>query len=109
MEKLFKTIIKIRWVIIILVITITVLLAYQIPNIRINSDVISSLPNNDPHAVLLKKIGSKYGGNKTGMIILETDNVFSAEVLEHVKQVTDSLKEIEGISSGNKSHQHHGY
>ena len=96
---MIKIILKIKWLIILLVLAITVFLALQIPSIRINSDVISSLPDNDPDAVLLKKIGAKFGGNKIGMIILETDNVFTTEVLEHVKQVTDTLKEIEGVAS----------
>jgi predicted RND superfamily exporter protein len=52
MEKMFKAVLKIRWLIIILVLAITVALAWQIPNIRINSDVISSLPDTDPDAVL---------------------------------------------------------
>ena len=99
MELIFKAILKIRWVIILLVTAITVFLAYQIPDIRINSDVISSLPDSDPDAVLLKKIGGQFGGNKMGMIILECDNVFTAEVLAHVREITDTLKEIEGISS----------
>jgi uncharacterized protein len=99
MEKMFQAILKIRWIIILLVLAITVFLGFQIPNIRINSDVISSLPDNDPDAVLLKKIGAQFGGNKMGMIILECDNVFTPEVLQHVRQVTDSVKEIEGVLS----------
>ncbi len=99
MEKLYKTILKIRWIIIVLVVATTAFLAWQIPNIKINSDVISSLPDDDPDAVLLKKIGAQFGGNKMGMIILECDNVFTTEVLEHVRQVTDSVKEIQGVSS----------
>jgi uncharacterized protein len=99
MERMFKNILKFRWLILFLVFALTVFLAIQIPRIRINSDVVSSLPDNDPDAVLFKKIGSKFGGNKTGMVILETDNVYRTDVLEHVKQITDTLKEIEGISS----------
>jgi predicted RND superfamily exporter protein len=99
MEKIIKAILKIRWLIIIIVLAITVFLALQIPSIRINSDVISSLPDNDPDALLLKKIGAKFGGNKTGMIILESGNIFTPEVLSHVRQITDSLAEIEGISA----------
>ena len=99
MEKLFEYVLKLRWLIIVLVTGITVFLAIQIPHIRINSDVLSSLPDADPDAVLLKKIGAQFGGNKTGMIILESENVFTAEVLEHIKQVTDTIKDIEGVSS----------
>jgi len=99
MEQMFKIILKIRWLIILLVFAITVVLAWQIPSIRINSDVISSLPDTDPHAVLLKKIGAQFGGNKMGMIILESENIFTPEVLEHVRQITDTVKLIEGVSS----------
>lgn len=81
------------------VLAITVFLAIQIPKIRINSDVISSLPDNDPDAVLLKKIGAQFGGNRMGMIILESDNIFTPEVLAHVRQITDTVALIEGISS----------
>jgi uncharacterized protein len=99
MEKLFKTVLKFKWVIIFMVVGITAFLTYQIPKIRINSDVISSLPDNDPDAVLLKKIGAQFGGNRMGMIILESDDVFTHEVLDHVRQITDSVAVIEGISS----------
>jgi len=99
MEKLFKAVLKIRWLIIILVLAITVFLAWQIPNIRINSDVISSLPDSDPDAVLLKKIGAQFGGNKMGMIILESENIFTSAVIKHVRQISDTLEQIEGISS----------
>jgi uncharacterized protein len=99
MEKIFKNILKIRWFILFFVVSITLFLAFQIPGIKINSDVISSLPDDDPDAVLLKRIGAQFGGNKMGMVILECENIFTHEVLQHVKQVTDALEEIEGISS----------
>jgi predicted RND superfamily exporter protein len=99
MQRLANTIIKLRRYIILLVFLLTLVLGYQIKNISINSDVISSLPDDDPYASLLKKIGEQYGGNKIGMVILETDNIFTPEVLSHVKQVTDTLKLMEGIST----------
>jgi len=99
MEKFFYNLLKIKWLIILLVVIITVFLSLQIPHIRINSDVISSLPENDKDAFLLKKIGAKFGGNKTGMVIIETDNIFTSEVLDHIRQITDTLAETEYISS----------
>jgi predicted RND superfamily exporter protein len=99
MEKLFRLILKFKLIVILIVITITAFLALQIPDIKINSDVLSSLPDSDKDAVLLKKIGAKFGGNKTGIIILESDNLFTSEVLHHVREITDTLKEIEGVSS----------
>jgi len=99
MNKIAKAIVKLRWVIIILVFGITAFFGYHISDIKINSDIINSLPDDDPTAHLYKEIGREFGGNDVGMIALETDNIYKTEVLEHIKQVTDSLKAMEGIST----------
>ncbi|MBN2276034.1 MAG: RND family transporter [Bacteroidales bacterium] len=99
MEKFFNNLLKIKWLIIVLVLTITAFLSFQIPHIRINSDVISSLPEHDRDAALLKKIGKNFGGNKTGMVIIESGNIFTQEALGHLRQITDTLSETENISS----------
>jgi len=98
MERFAHIILKLRWLIIITVVLLTVFLGYQIKNLQINSDIISSLPDDDPDAVLFKKIGEQFGGFEMGMIILETDNIFQKEVLEHIRLITDSLRSIEDIS-----------
>jgi uncharacterized protein len=99
MEKLANVLIRFRAFIILFVVALTLFLGYQMKNLSINSDVISSLPDTDPYASLLKEVGEKFGGNKIGMVILETDDIFRTDVLEHVAQITDTLKLIEGISS----------
>ena len=99
MNNLAELIIKFKWITIIVVTLLTTFLGYQISNLKINSDIISSLPDDDPAAALYKKIGTQFGGNEMGMIVLETDNVFKTEVLNHVKQITDSLKITQGIST----------
>lgn len=99
MNKLVKSILRYRWMIITLVILLTAFTGYQITRMQINSDVISSLPDDDPDAALLKRIAHNFGSNKMGMVILETDNIFTTEVLQHVQEITDTLREIDGIIS----------
>lgn len=99
MEKFSAFVIKSRWLIIVFVIAVSAFLGYQIQNIKINSDVISSLPADDKDAVLLKRIGEQFGGNRLGMVIVDCENIFATDVLQHVKQITDSLALIEGVSS----------
>lgn len=98
-NKLVKSILRLRWIIISLVLLFTAFSGYQITKMQINSDVISSLPDDDPDAALLKSIANQFGSNKMGMVILENDNIFQTEVLEHVKQVTDTIKMIDGVMS----------
>jgi len=99
MSKLAKSILRYRWLIIILVLVFTAFTGYQITKMQINSDVISSLPDDDPDAALLKQIATQFGSNKMGMVILETDDIFQTDVLEHVLQITDTVKEIDGVMS----------
>ena len=99
MEKITDLIVKLKWLIITVVVVLTAFLGYQIKTMKINSDIISSLPDEDPIALMYKNIGKEFGGNDMGMIALETDNIFTTEVLEHVRQITDSLKVMEGIST----------
>jgi predicted RND superfamily exporter protein len=99
MERLAQGIIKLRWVIVVSVLGLTLFFGYQIRNLTINSDILSTLPDDDPTAHLYKSIGKQYGGNDIGMIVLETGDVFKTEVLQHIKQITDSLKITGGVST----------
>jgi predicted RND superfamily exporter protein len=99
MNKLSESIIKLKWPIIIVVVALTAFFSYQLKDIKINSDIISSLPDDDPVALLYKNIGEEFGGNELGMIVLETDDIFTKEVIEHVKLITDTLKYTKGIST----------
>ena len=99
MEKISEIIIRFKWAVVIAVLIITGFLGYQIKDMSIDSDIISSLPRDDSTAVLYTKIGNKYGGNTMGMIILQTDDIFKTGVLQDIKQITDSIRYIEGISS----------
>ncbi len=101
MNKLAKSILRYRWIIIIIVTLFTLFSGYQITKMQINSDVISSLPDDDPDAALLKSIATQFGSNKMGMVILEADDIFQTEILQHVRQITDTLGAIEGVISVN--------
>ena len=82
MERFVQGIIKFRWVIVLSVLGLTLFFGYQIRNIKINSDILSTLPDDDPTALIYKNIGKQYGGNDIGMIVLETDNVFKTDICQ---------------------------
>ncbi len=99
MNRFAEGIVRFKWLIIIAVAGLTVFFSYQAKDLHINADIISSLPDDDPAARLYKEIGTQFGGNDMGMIVLETDDVFKAEVIQHIKQITDSLKYTNGVST----------
>lgn len=99
MIKFSEKILTFRWIIIALVFVSSIFFANQITKLSIDADILRSLPDNDVNAKLLKKIGKNFGGNNIGVIILETDNIYQTKVLEHIRSITDTLTNIEGISS----------
>jgi hypothetical protein len=99
MNRFVKAIIRLKWLIISVVVVLTIFFGYQLKNLPINPDVIDSLPDDDPTAKLYKDIGTEFAGNDMGMIVLETKDVFNAEVIKHVKQITDSIKYTQGVST----------
>ncbi len=94
-----EKIIAFKWPIIVLVSVLTLVLGLQIRNLRIDADVLSSLPDSDPDALLMRQIGQNFGGNRMGIVILETDNIYRTEVIEHIRILTDTIERIDGISS----------
>jgi len=99
MDKLARLIIQFKWPIIFLAILLTGFFGYELTKIKINSNVIDSLPANDSIVSLFKNIGEQFGGNEIGMVIIESDNVFKPGVLKDVQQITKTLENLKGISS----------
>ena len=95
--KLSKGILAKKWLIILLVLMGTLFFGNEIRSLKIDADILRSLPDEDPDAKLLKKIGENFGGNNMGVIILETDNIYQTSVLEHIQLLTDTLANIDGI------------
>jgi len=98
MEKLAGYIVRLRYLIIAAVLIITVFLGYFLKDIKVNADVLGYLPEDDRTATLFKEIGRQYGGNDLIIIGIEGNDVFSYEMLQLVRQVTDSMRTVPGIS-----------
>tara|TARA_R110000787_G_scaffold86285_12_gene184127 strand:- start:4652 stop:6916 length:2265 start_codon:yes stop_codon:yes gene_type:complete len=97
--KFSKGIVANKWLIIALVLIGTLFFGNELKSLKIDADIVRSLPDDDPDAKLLKKIGKNFGGNNMGVIILETDNIYQTSVLEHIQIITDTLTNIDGITT----------
>ena len=94
-----KKILKFKKIILLFIVLITVSLAYFIKDLKIDADFLNYLPNYDKEAKLFKQIGEKFGGTYTGVIAIKSDNIFTYTTLNLIKEITDTLNEINGISS----------
>ncbi|NPA35723.1 MAG: RND family transporter [Chlorobi bacterium] len=99
MENLAEKMVKYRWHVLAAVAVITAFFIYELRYVQVDSNLINSLPKNDPVVKLFNEVGAKFGGNEMGMIILEADNVLEPAVLKDIENITDTLAETDGILS----------
>jgi predicted RND superfamily exporter protein len=101
MKKLSELIIRFRWPVIVSVALITLFFTYQLFHIQVDSNIINSLPADDPDVALFRKVGKEFGSNEIGMLIVKGENVLLPEVLNDIKMITDTLSSSEGVISVN--------
>ena len=99
MDKFSDIIIKYKWIVITITFLVTLFFIYQLTQIKVDSNIINSLPSSDKDVSLFNEVGDKFGSNEIGMIILESENVLMPDVLDDIEQITDTLSGIEGIIS----------
>ena len=99
LDQISERIISFKWLILLLTAVITIFMGFKISHLTINADVLSSLPDDDKNALLLKQIGKGFGGNRMGIVILETEDIYRPEVIDHIRSLTKSIEQIDGISS----------
>lgn len=97
MEKFAMFVQKFRYAILAMVLVLTLFFGYFIKDLKVNADVLGYLPKDDIAANLFNDIGEDYGGNETVIIGLECGDVFTAPMLNKVKEMTDSVRAVEGI------------
>lgn len=98
MKKFSELVIKHRKIIVFIDVLVTLILGYFLIGLKINPDITSYLPKNDPVVKLFDYIGEEYGGNFLVLIALETDDIFNKETIERINYLTSQFKVVEGVN-----------
>lgn len=98
MKKLAELVIKYRWVIIVATVILAGVMGYFLKDLKINSDILTYLDQDNPRVLLFNKVGDKYGGNALAMVALETDDVFNYRTLSRINEITQKFKEMDEVS-----------
>jgi len=101
MKKIAEIVLKNRFVVLIIIGLISVFFTLFIPKLKINPDVINYLPKNDPVTMTFDSIGDAYQGNMIALIGYSCDNVFTADALKEISDMTDSIASMPGVSTAN--------
>ena len=97
MKKLTTFILKHRIAVIVITIILTLISAWELRKIEINSDVTTYLPADDPSVKLFNDISQEYSSSWTAVLILESLEVFTKENLEEISLLSQELQRLEGI------------
>jgi hypothetical protein len=97
MNAVARTIIRFRLLIVASVVLLTVPAAWYLKDIRINPDVVSYFPSDDPAVELFRQVGEKYGGTSLAIVALQTDEIFTEQTLRHIAALTDTFQTIAGV------------
>jgi len=82
-----------------MVILLTGFFGYQLTLLEVDSNIVDALPASDPVVQLFRDVGDRFGSNQIGLIVIEADNVFEESSLNHIRDITDTLSEMEGVVS----------
>lgn len=98
MKKLARQIIEKNRIVIVLFILTTLFLGFFLRNLKINPDILSYFPKNDPDVRLFNYLGEEYGGNSLAMIVLEARDVFTTETIAVIHELTTRLQLEPGVA-----------
>jgi len=99
MQNLANWVVNHRKIIFALTFLTSLLSLYLLKDVKVNSDIISYLPQDDPTVFSFNEIGRKFGGNYMAMVALESDDIFSYEALKTINALTDSIEKLDGVAS----------
>lgn len=99
MERIFCFIVDRPKSVLLLLLLLTGFFAYHARAIRLDGSVNSLLPRNDPEKRYHDEIRHLFGSDEVGIIGLITDNVYTPEVLQKIKRLTEEIKKISAVKS----------
>ncbi len=97
MSKLADCIVRLRWIIIVFFIVLTLVFASQLPRTEIESDIKTMLPSDMTSRVNTDLIDEIFGGTEMMMVIIRAADVLREETLKRTKSLSKQIKRIKGV------------
>lgn len=95
--KLTRFVLDHPQMVIVSIIVLSIVLALFIPRLKIDSNVESMIPENDPVILELDQAEEEFGSQDLFMISIGSDNIYNAKTLEKIDNITTELESLSGI------------
>jgi len=99
MKKFAEMVLRFRIQIIVITSLLTIFFAYQLKDVKVNSDILTYLKPDDPAVVLFNRVGEEYAGTALTMVGIESKNIFDYKTLETINKLTEKIKSIDGVAT----------
>ena len=97
MERIYHLIVQRPKSVLFFILLLTGFLGYHAVHVRLDSSVENLLPQGDPENQYYEEVRRLFGSDEVGVIGLITDNIYTPEVVQKIKRLSDEIKKIEGV------------
>lgn len=100
MNRFADTIIRLRFLILLGALGVTVWLGSYIPKIRFDSSSDGSVPRGDPEQAFFEETIATFGNDQVSIVVVDApgkDGVFNTQTLEKIGRLTATIEGIEGV------------
>ncbi len=94
MERVYHLVVYRPKTVLLLIVLLTGFFAYHARHVRIDSSAASILPQGDPEKGYYDEVRRLFGSDDVAVIGIITDNIYTPQVLEKVKRLTDEFRKI---------------
>ncbi len=99
MKKIAELVLKFRVLLLSLIFVFSIIVILGLKKIKVESDVVKYLRQDDPDVKIFNYIGENYGGTQLALIAIEADDIFTYRVLGLINTLTEEYHNLEGVSS----------
>lgn len=99
MERLYRLVVHRPKLIVSFLVLLTAFFAYHAQHIRIDSSIESLLPQGDPEKQYYDEVRQLFGSDDVAVIGLVADNVYTPQILQKIKRLTEELRKIPEVRS----------
>ncbi len=98
MNGFIEILIRKRGIGLALILVLTLLLGYEMTQVFLNADFSTYLRQDDPVVQKYNLIGEEYGSKSIALVMVEAEDVFNAETLTLIRDLTEAYEGLERIA-----------
>ena len=98
MQRFSDLVVRYRVLVIVITLAISAYAVSLVPRLEVDSDILNYFPDSDRAVRLFDEVGAQFAGNSLAIVAVEASDVFTANTLETIHQITERAKAIPDVT-----------